>query len=120
MLHCVVLGSDGVPLRRPKGASNTPKPVSRLSDQTGLPSQQTGLQADWRASAGDPTKIHTHPEQARRRRRKPVWQAEMSLSDPQGQNRGPTTAASHTPRSRPAIKLLRGRLLFARSNGALP
>ncbi|KAJ6462112.1 hypothetical protein C8R45DRAFT_940926 [Mycena sanguinolenta] len=30
----------------PRGTRNTLKPVSRLSEQTGLPSHQTGLQAD--------------------------------------------------------------------------
>ncbi|KAJ6560885.1 hypothetical protein DFH09DRAFT_1083351 [Mycena vulgaris] len=46
MLACVVLGGDGVSLQHPRRVRNTRKPVSRLSEQTGLPSRQTGLQAD--------------------------------------------------------------------------
>ncbi|KAJ6549047.1 hypothetical protein DFH09DRAFT_1087117 [Mycena vulgaris] len=46
MLACVVLGGDGVSLQHPRRVRNTCKPVSRLSEQTGLPSRQTGLQAD--------------------------------------------------------------------------
>ncbi|KAJ6560850.1 hypothetical protein DFH09DRAFT_1083318 [Mycena vulgaris] len=46
MLACVVLGGDGVSLQHPRRVRNTRKPVSRLSEQTGLLSRQTGLQAD--------------------------------------------------------------------------
>ncbi|KAF8193107.1 hypothetical protein K438DRAFT_1761817 [Mycena galopus ATCC 62051] len=60
----------------PKGASNTRKPVW-LSEQTGLPSQRAckpiGGLGPGRVI---PPKSTPTPEQARWRRRKPVWQAE--------------------------------------------
>ncbi|KAF8209797.1 hypothetical protein K438DRAFT_1753431 [Mycena galopus ATCC 62051] len=67
-----VLGTDWELSAR--GTRDTRKPVSRLSEQTGLPSRQTGLQADWRAWAGDPTKIHAHAQTS------PLAQAQARLA----------------------------------------
>ncbi|KAJ6455052.1 hypothetical protein C8R45DRAFT_944351 [Mycena sanguinolenta] len=58
MLPCVVHGGDSGSSHRPTGTRNTHKPISRLSEQTGLPSHQTGLQADLPGLGFD---LHSNP-----------------------------------------------------------